>query len=52
MCNGTSGKEPTESVCEGETKLGKILEDPSVYYIQVDQADLLQLVQPGSKLSD
>lgn len=38
-----SGKEFIESICKGEVKLGGGSGEPSVFYIQVDQSDLLLL---------
>lgn len=43
-----SGTDPTKSVCKGDAKLGRCLDKPSVYHIQVDQSGFLLAVKPGN----
>lgn len=43
-----SGKEPTESTCKEEAKLGQGLDKPSVYHDQADLSNLLLLVLASS----
>lgn len=39
-----SYKKPIENICKGKAKLGKRLDEPSVYHTQAVQLDFLLLV--------